>query len=85
MDEATLLTRIQRAFHAAFGTSPSLVTMNATPDAISGWDSLGHAVLANKLEQEFGLSFDIDELMAMEDVKSIVSVLNRKLFFLAVA
>jgi acyl carrier protein len=53
--------------------------MEATPNQIPGWDSLGHASLAATLEQVFNVSLDIDDLMAMEDVRSVVEVLQRKL------
>ena len=46
---------------------------------VPGWDSLGHASLAATLEQVFNVSLDIDDLMAMEDVRSVVEVLQKKL------
>ena len=73
-----VLARIQSAFNNAFGTDSSLITIEATPDQIPGWDSLGHAVLTIKLEEEFGCSFEIDELMAMENVKEIYNIIKSK-------
>lgn len=80
MSDQQLLERIRQGFKNAFGTTPEEVYIGATPDQIPGWDSLGHAVLASSLEQVFNTTFDIDELMAMEDVASIVEVMKKKSF-----
>jgi acyl carrier protein len=74
-----IMQKVQSAFQEAFSVDPSLITMEATPNQIPGWDSLGHASLAATLEQVFNVSLDIDDLMAMEDVRSVVEVLQRKL------
>jgi acyl carrier protein len=43
------------------------------------WDSAGHLELASKLEQVFGISFDVDDLMEMENVREIVRIIDAKL------
>jgi len=73
------LIRIQQAFHEAFDVDPLLVSMDTVPDNIPGWDSVGHLVLASSLESIFGLSFNVDDLMEMENVREIVRVLQSKL------
>jgi acyl carrier protein len=40
---------------------------------------MGHVELASSLERAFGLSFDVDDLMAMENVKEICTVVQSKL------
>jgi acyl carrier protein len=40
---------------------------------------MGHVTLASNLEQAFGLTFDVDDLMAMENVKEISRVVQSKL------
>ncbi len=74
-----MLERVQSSFHSAFDVDPKLVTLHSAPGDIPGWDSMGHITLVNSLEEEFGLSFDVDELMAMENVKEIVKILEVKL------
>jgi acyl carrier protein len=49
------------------------------PSDLPQWDSLGHATLACALEREFSIRFDIDELMALENVREIVRVARFKL------
>ena len=74
-----VLARVQKAFSSAFEVDPALVTINTVPGDIRAWDSMGHVTLASSLEQEFNLTFDVDELMEMENVREIVRIVQAKL------
>ena len=73
-----VLARVQRAFSAAFEIDPGTVTIDTVPGDILAWDSMGHVTLASSLEQEFGVTFDVDELMEMENVREIVRIVQAK-------
>ncbi len=70
-----ILTKVQQAFDV----DPLLVSMDTVPDNIPGWDSVGHLALVSSLERIFGLSFNVDDLMEMENVREVVRVLRSKL------
>jgi acyl carrier protein len=74
-----LLAKVQQAFKSAFNIDPQIVTIDTTPTDIPAWDSMGHVELASSLERAFGLSFDVEDLMAMEDVKEILRVVQSKI------
>ena len=74
-----VLTRVQTAFKSAFDVDPQTISVNTTPDDVTAWDSMGHVTLAGCLEQTFGLTLDVDDVMAMENVKEICRVLHSKL------
>ncbi len=74
-----VLTKVQTAFKSAFDVDPRTVSMDTTPDEITAWDSMGHVTLASSLEKEFGLTFDVDDLMEMENVKEICRIVQSKL------
>lgn len=74
-----VFTKVQQAFHDAFDVDSKLVSIETTPDDIPGWDSVGHLALASSLESAFGVSFDVDDLMEMENVREIVRILQSKL------
>jgi acyl carrier protein len=74
-----LLDKVRAAFKSAFNIDPQGVTINTVPSEIPAWDSMGHVTLASSLEQAFGLTFDVDDLMAMENVKEICRVVQSKL------
>ena len=74
-----LLPGVQRAFQRAFGVAPGSITLETQPDDVPQWDSLGHATLACSLERQFDIRFEIDELMALENVREIIRVVRGKL------
>jgi acyl carrier protein len=74
-----LLTKVRTAFQSAFSIDPQTVTIDTVPSDVPAWDSMGHVTLASSLEQAFGLTFDVDDLMAMENVKEICRVVQSKL------
>ena len=74
-----LLAKVQTAFKDAFGINPQTITIETVPSDIPAWDSMGHVTLASSLERCFGLTFDVDDLMAMENVKEICRVVQSKL------
>lgn len=73
-----IIERVQKAFYSAFDLSNEVITSETNPSDIPAWDSMGHVVLASSLEQEFQITFDVDELMAMETVGDIVKILQVK-------
>ena len=77
--QESLLPRVQSAFQRAFDLDPGSITLDTQPDEVPQWDSLGHATLACSLEREFNNRFNIDELMALENVREIVRVVRLKL------
>lgn len=74
-----VLNRVQTAFKSAFDVDPQTISVNTTPDDVTAWDSMGHVTLASSLEKEFGLTFDVDDLMEMENVKEICRIVESKL------
>lgn len=75
----SVLPRVQKAFSSAFELDPSSITINTVPSDVREWDSMGHVTLASSLEAEFSVTFDVDELMEMEDVRAIVRIVESKL------
>jgi acyl carrier protein len=73
------LTTVQGAFKAAFDADPQSISLETTPSDIPAWDSMGHLALVSSLEQAFGLSFDVDEVMEMETVRQILRIVQSRL------
>ena len=78
-DTDYVLNKVREAFKAAFDIDPQLVTMETSASDVPGWDSVGHLTLATGLEEMFGISLDVDELMEMENVREIVRIITTKL------
>jgi acyl carrier protein len=79
MEDQIVLTKIQEAFKAAFDVDPDSVNIETKPGDIPPWDSMGHVVLVSSLERVFNLSFDVDEVMEMENVRQIAKIVKTKL------
>jgi acyl carrier protein len=77
-DSDYVLNQVREAFKSAFEIDPSLVTLDTSASDIPGWDSVGHLSLASSLEQTFGISLDVDELIEMENVHEIVRIISAK-------
>lgn len=80
-----VLAKVRTAFKSAFNVEPETITISTTAGEIPAWDSMGHVTLASSLEQVFGMTFDVDDLMAMENVKEICRVVQGKLSRVQVA
>jgi acyl carrier protein len=72
------LPRVKSAFHLAFDIDPTSITIETKPGDIPPWDSMGHVALVSSLEREFGMRFDVDEVMEMEDVSAILRIVATK-------
>jgi acyl carrier protein len=79
MSDADILIKVQDAFGAAFDIDPRVVSIDTTAENIPAWDSVGHLSLASNLEEVFGISLDVDDLMEMENVRAIVRIIAAKL------
>jgi acyl carrier protein len=77
-DQDFVLDKVRQAFKSAFDIDPQSVTMDTTASDIPAWDSVGHLSLASSLEEAFGITLDVDELMEMESVREIVRIITPK-------
>jgi acyl carrier protein len=74
-----LMPKIREAFKTAFSVDPESITIDTVPKDVPAWDSMGHVALVSSLENVLGVSFDIDEVMEMENVRQIVRIVEHKL------
>ena len=79
-NEQEILQKVQQSFKITFDVNPQHISIETSPTDVAGWDSVGHLSLASNLEQAFGISLDVDELMEMENVRGIVRIVEGKLF-----
>jgi acyl carrier protein len=74
-DTDYVLTKVREAFKAAFDIDLQSVSIETSPSDIPLWDSVGHLSLASSLEETFGITLDVDDLMEMENVREIVRII----------
>jgi len=61
-----------------FQISISKVTDDLSPDDVEMWDSIQHLNLIVELEKEFSTKFSIIEMLEIEDIGSILKILETK-------
>lgn len=72
------LARLAKVFASSFAVPPDSISAATTPDDVAKWDSIGHMTMVSQLEGEFGIQFEVDEIMEMATVQEILNVLDRK-------
>ena len=50
-----------------------------TAQDVPGWDSLTHINLIIEIEEEFGLTFTVDDIAGLKNVGEMVAMVERKL------
>ncbi len=68
--------RLIRCFEAVFPGLGEQQIRSATPDGTDQWDSLGSMLLAQTIQEEFGIEADLDlmqHLGSFEDIRAYVS------------
>lgn len=71
----SVLERLAKVFQQVFDHDPGRFSARTTPEDVAKWDSIGHMNLVGGMEEEFGLQFDVDEIMEMENVARILQIL----------
>ena len=69
---------IKTVLSTVFHVKEEEININMTKDDISTWDSLTHMDLITSLEEKFSVSFEIQDIIIMDTIKSIIEVLKRK-------
>lgn len=54
------------------------ITNESGPGNLEGWDSLGHITFISAVENSFNVSFDMDEIIMIENLNDIKKMLLLK-------
>lgn len=77
-DQKMMDQKIAEVFDTVFQVSPEQINDSLAPQDVTGWDSLGHVRLVGQLQEQFGVEFEVDEVMRMENVGEIKKILAAK-------
>lgn len=72
-------TKVRRIMADILELDPRLITERTSMDNTGTWDSLAHINLVTALEQEFGVSLEIEEIESMHSFAKIKAVLAPKI------
>lgn len=72
------LERLQEIFRDVFDDEKLQISTEMDASALEDWDSLHHITLLSAVQSEFGISFDIDEIIEMKNIGDILEAVKRK-------
>jgi acyl carrier protein len=77
-DSTSVRERLRVVVARTFKVPIELVDEATTPGAVAGWDSLGQMELVIALEREFSTEFALEDIMLMNSVGEIRSILEAR-------
>lgn len=75
MTREEVFERLNEVFRDVFDDDSIVVNDSTTADDIEDWDSLEHINLINAVEEEFGIKFDMGQIVSMKNVGEMVNVI----------
>ena len=68
----TIEDRVKKVLSNVFGINATSISADVSPDNIEKWNSLGHMNLVIALEEEFGITFNDQQLIEMMSYPLII-------------
>ncbi len=81
MNEQKIRTALGTIFSDVFDSEAFDFSDDLTSEGMEAWDSLRHIRLIMATEEEFGVSFTIDEIEELTSVRSFVEHISSKVQF----
>lgn len=75
MNREDVLSKVNEIFKDAFDNEDLVIGFQTTAADVEGWDSLMQMNLIEMIEDEFGMRFDMDEVVGMENVGSMIDII----------
>ncbi len=72
------LNKLQEVFRKVFSQPALIINPGTTANDIRMWDSLTHIELIAETEQQFGIEFSLDEVMAFNCVGDMMDCIAKK-------
>jgi acyl carrier protein len=75
MTREEVFEKINEVFRDVFEDDDITVTDETTAADIEDWDSLEHINLVNAIEQEFGIKFNMGQIVSMKNVGEMADII----------
>lgn len=79
MERADIMKALEEIFQDVFGDESLTIQEHMNSSDIEEWDSLTHISILAAVQDEFHVSFNIDEITAMKNVGDMVTAIEEKL------
>lgn len=71
--------KLRQILATAIDVEPDALTDTSSPDNTPEWDSFAHLNMVAAIEQEFGISLTLDEVISMQTLPKIAEVISKKM------
>ena len=75
MSKEEVFAKLNEVFRDVFDDESITVTETTTADDIEEWDSLEHINLLAAVEQEFGMKFNMGQVVSMKNVGEMADII----------
>lgn len=75
MSKEEVFVKLNEVFRDVFDDESITVTETTTADDIEEWDSLEHINLLAAVEQEFGMKFNMGQVVSMKNVGEMADII----------
>ena len=75
MSRDEVFVKLNEVFQDVFDDESITVTETTTADEIEEWDSLEHINLLAAVEQEFGMKFNMGQVVSMKNVGEMADII----------
>lgn len=75
MSKEEVFVKLNEVFRDVFDDESITVTETTTADDIEDWDSLEHINLLAAVEQEFGMKFNMGQVVSMKNVGEMADII----------
>lgn len=79
MKKEEIMVKLQAIFADVFGDENLSINEDTNADDIDAWDSLTNISILAAVQDEFSVSFEIDEIVAMKNVGEMIDAISEKL------
>ena len=79
MDNDSVKNKVVEIVSTILQIQPSELSPNSMVGDFPTWDSLGHLTILQRVQDDFGIEFEPEEMMDIEDLKDIIEIVGRKL------
>ena len=79
MSREEVFEKLNEVFQDVFDDDTITVTDTTTADDIEEWDSLEHINLLAAVEQEFGMKFNMGQVVSMKNVGEMVDIIMQQI------
>ena len=79
MDKSEILRRVEVIFSKELENNDLILTYETTNNDVEGWDSRSHGQLVVAMQEDFGIEFELFEIISWENLNDIIESIQKKI------